>query len=83
MRVSGKFIEEILFTLVKFNEKKFCNQSRFFSRTDGCFTSLEDVQLMIVFFSRESLIPFDEKIKNSFFIVYLMKSDLNKREGDV
>jgi hypothetical protein len=31
------------------------------SPTDGYFTSLEDVRLMIVFFSKESLIPFDEK----------------------
>jgi hypothetical protein len=74
MCVSEKFIDEILFTLVNFNEKKFSNPNRFFSRTYGYFTFLEDVWSMVVFFSRESLIPFDEKKEFLYFIVETFKS---------
>jgi hypothetical protein len=82
MWVSEKFIDEILFKLVNFNEKKFSNPNRFFSRTDGYFTSLEDVWSMIVFFSRESLILFDEK-KEFLFHCLFNENWVNKREEDV
>ncbi len=74
MSVLEKFIKEILFTLVNFNEKKFSNPNRFFSCTYGYFTFLEDVRSMIIFFSRESLIPFDEKKEFLYLIVETFKS---------
>jgi hypothetical protein len=54
---------------VKFNEKNFSNPNRFFSRTDGYFTFLEDARSIVVFFSRESLIPLEEKKEFLYLIV--------------
>jgi hypothetical protein len=59
---------------VNFNEKKFSNRSIFFTPTDGYFTFFEAIRSMVVFFSRESLIPLDEKKEFLHLIVETFES---------